>query len=111
MLIGYVNERLRKMCEDGRVAAEQLPPEVARLLPLRLSQLAAFACLAEVPCRSLLYRHRLDGRRWAGHHAVLIDGEHRVIFKPVGVSEASLDGGPDLGAVTSIEIVAVGDHR
>lgn len=110
MLIGYADEKVRRMCEDGRVARTRLPQDVAALLPLRLSQLAAFTCLSEVPSGTLLHRHRLaeDG---AAHHAVRIYEKYRVIFKLAGHFGSLADGNPDLDTVTSIEIVSIGNQR
>ena len=112
MLIGYSDERIRRVCEgeDGRAARKVLPEEVARAVPRRLAQLAAFDRLSDVPAGTPTYCHRLS-ENWAGHLAVRVDKRHRIIFKPAGQFELLPDGTTNLCTVTSIVIVAIQDYH
>jgi hypothetical protein len=49
VLLGYASKQIQKVCEEERAARKHLPQNAAGLLPLRLSQLAAFRCLKDVP--------------------------------------------------------------
>jgi plasmid maintenance system killer protein len=110
MLIGYAGEKIRKVCQDSRASRKHLPENVAKALHLRLTQLAAFARLSDVPTGTPTHRHWLT-ENWAGHLAVRVDKKYRIIFKPAGDFESLPDGTPDTKTVTSIEIVAVEDYH
>ena len=110
MLLGYASKQIQKVCEEERAARKHLPQEVAGLLPLRLSQLAAFRCLKDVPSGAPFVFHSLR-ENWSGHYAVRIDVRYRIVFKPLGESDRLPDGTPDLGTVSQVEIVAVENYH
>src|SRR4051812_12275976 len=110
MLLGYADEKIRKVCEDGKAARKRLPQDVAQALPRRLAQLAAFNNQSEIPTGTPLHHHRLS-ENWAGHYSVHIDKKYRIVFKPIGEYGLLSDGTPDLKTVTSIEIAAVEDYH
>jgi proteic killer suppression protein len=83
----------------------------AKRLKLRLDFLAAASCLDDVPPFPPTRRHELTGAR-AGHFAVDITGNWRVVFRPNhDPVPRKADGGIDLKAITAIEIVAVTDYH
>jgi proteic killer suppression protein len=108
--IGYADEKVRRICQEIRAARKHLPEDLARALPRRLTQLAAFARLSEVPTGTPTHLHRLT-ENWAGHLAVRVDKKFRIVFEPVGEFESLPDDTPDLKTVTSIEVVAVEDYH
>jgi plasmid maintenance system killer protein len=110
MLIGYASTRLQKICEEQKSARKALPKEVAELLPLRLGQLAAFACLRDVPRGTPLHCHPLRADR-AGHHAVRIDKKYRIVFRPCGEFARLADETPDPATVKEIEVTEVEDYH
>ncbi len=108
MRIGYINEEVQRLCENRDVAAQRLPERVAGLLPLRLSQLAAFERLSEVArCGFLDLRILPDPGPWAGHYAIPLGEDYQVVFGLAGEYQRFLGGSVDLGSVTCIGIVAV----
>lgn len=110
MLIGYGSTKLQKLCEESRRARKELPQEVAKMLPQRLVQLAAFPCLGDVPESAPYFRHRLTANL-AGHYSVRIDKKFRIIFLPAGEFLTLPDGTPDLKTVTAIEISKVENYH
>jgi plasmid maintenance system killer protein len=110
MLIGYSSKTLQRICEEQRKARKELPEAVAKRLPQRLNELAAFRSLADAPRGTPTHFHALS-ENFAGQYAVRIDAKYRIVFKPVGTFEQLPDGTPNLATVAEIEITAVGDYH
>jgi plasmid maintenance system killer protein len=110
MKIGYANNRLEKFCTKISSAKKDFPAGVAKLLLQRMTQLAAFERLSDVPAQTPCFRHRLT-QNLAGHYSVRIDKKFRIVFIPTGEFETLPDNTPDLKTVTSIEITSVEDYH
>jgi toxin HigB-1 len=69
------------------------------------------ACLNDVPPAPPTRRHELTGE-WAGHFAVDVTANWRLIFRPNhNPIPRVASGGFDLKAITAIEIVAIEDYH
>jgi toxin HigB-1 len=110
MDLSFATNKLARELADER-AMRRAYGDRAKRLKLRLDFLTAASCLDDVPPVPPTRRHELGGE-WAGHFAVDVTGNWRLIFRP---SQDPLprteDGGLDLKGVTAIEIVAVEDYH
>ncbi len=111
MQITFRTRSLQKRCSERKEAVKAYGDQQARKLMQRLMELNAFRNLSEVPHRPPLRRHELSGDR-KGTFAVDLVHPFRLIFipdhDPVPRTE---DGGINLAAVTSIQIIEIGDYH
>ena len=110
MLVGFRNRKLRDVAVHATVAKKSLSRESARLLPIRISQLAALECCEQIECLSDVapledWEH--DGSQ-ASCFAVSLSGKDKIAFVPVGNFSQHENGKPNLSTVTHIEIVCIG---
>lgn len=85
--------------------------ENARKIRQRLEDLAAFACLADVPGWPPFRCHPLKGQR-QGQYAVDVKHPFRLVFEPDHDPLPRLeDGGLDLRRVTAIQVLSVEDYH
>jgi toxin HigB-1 len=83
----------------------------AKTLRLRLAVLAEAKCLADVPSGTPDHCHALRQNR-KGQFAVTLYGNWRLVFRPNHDPVPQLkDGGPDLSAITAIELIEVVDYH
>lgn len=108
--IGYDSSKLEKLCLESKATRKQFPQVAAGLLQQRLFELAAFDSLGAIPSGAPLHFHALTGNL-TGHFAIRIDKKHRIVFRPGQVAETETPGMVDLGAVTEIIVVRVGDYH
>jgi len=110
MKLSFAGKKLERELTNGAAMARAYGDRAKRL-KLRLDLLAAAPTLSDVPKEPPARLHPLF-REWAGHFAVDITGNWRLIFRPNHDPVPTLDtGGPDLKAITAIEIVAVKDYH
>ena len=110
MDILFRTDKLRRLCNDDRVAMRSIGANGAKRLRQRLDDLAAAGCLEDM--RTLPGRcHELKGDR-AGQLAMDLDGGRRLTFEPATEPRPKkVDGGLDWRGVTSIRVVEVGDYH
>jgi len=110
MNLAFASKKLKRQLADekemGRAFGHVMPA-----LKRRLDLLRAAPCLEQVPIMPPLRRHELS-HDWAGHFAVVLTGNWRLVFRPDHdpVPQRS-DGGIDLAAVTAVIIVAIEDYH
>ena len=110
MDIYFANRKLRRQLERERELKKAFG-RMAGALKRRLAVLAAAENLAQVPVTPPERCHQLKGE-WAGHFAVDISRNWRLIFRPAHEPlPLTADGGIDLARVTAIEIVAIVDYH
>jgi proteic killer suppression protein len=110
MELSFATKRLARELADDR-ALSRAYGDRARRLKLRLELLAVAACLNDVPPAPPTRRHELTGE-WAGHFAVDVTANWRLIFRPNhNPIPRVASGGVDLKAITAIEIVAIEDYH
>jgi len=112
MLIGYVSKRIEGICTSKVKARKVLPNDehINRLFH-RLTMLAAYSTLAEIPILSSpLQLHPLRADR-KGSWAVSIKGKWRICFRPAGECRYEPDGSVVPQTVTEIEIVEIVDYH
>lgn len=109
MDISFASRKLEKQLSDEAQIRKAFGDRARRLM-MRLAVLRVASCLAEVPHRPPERCHALSGD-WAGHLAVDITGNWRLIFRPLPATGHAGPAAPaDLTAVTAIEIVAISNH-
>lgn len=110
MDISFANRRLRRQLENDKEMRKAFGDR-SRAIRRRLAVLQAARTLAEVPVAPPERRHQLSGE-WAGHFAVDIARNWRLVFRPKHDPLPLLpDGGIDLDRVTAIEIVGIVDYH
>lgn len=111
MLIGYANNKLKKICTETKEARKLLPQRSVPLLVQRLGELSAIGKLGDIPFNSTPFHlHPLRGTR-KGLFAVRIGPRHRIVFATAGSLAMNEDGIADPLSATEIEIVEVGDYH
>ena len=110
MDILFASRKLEKQLSD-EMRIRRAFGDRGRRLMMRLDVLKAASCLADVPYTPPIRRHALSGK-WAGHYAVDITANWRLIFRPLASSSSADPGGPDdPAAITTIEVVAIEDYH
>ena len=110
MDLSFASNKLARELADEE-AMRKAYGDRAKRLKLRLDLLVATACLDDVPPVPPTRRHELTGG-WAGHYAVDVTGNWRLIFRPNHDPVPRTEqGGVDLKSVTAIEIVSIEDYH
>jgi len=110
MNINFSTNKLQRELSDER-AMTRAYGERARKLRLRLDLLKNAVTLSDISHQPPPRRHELTGD-WAGHFAVDIQQNWRLIFYPNHSPVPLLqDGGMDLSKITAITIVAIVDYH
>jgi len=108
MQINFIDQKLRKLCENKREAEKKLGSDSARKLRSRLSDLEAADHVRELIAGR---PHPLEHDR-LGQFALDLAGGKRLVFKPnhepIPVDD---HGNIDWAEVTSIIIVFIGDYH
>lgn len=117
MQIGYEKAKWQKIAEKTKEARKALSAESADLVPRRLSQLAAFDNLGQIPERSaplhlhLLTKKRRGQKDQQGEFVIKLHGGDGIVFRPTGDYTQLADGTPDVDTVTQVEIVIIGNYH
>jgi proteic killer suppression protein len=110
MRILFASRKLKRQFSDEAALVKAFG-ERARGLMKRIDVLKAAKTLDDVPTTPPHRRHALSGK-WAGHYAVDVTGNWRLIFRPASQGGPGGKASPDdPAAVTAIEIVAVVDYH
>jgi len=108
--LSFSSGRLRKELSDDKKLARACGDR-AKPLRLRLAVLAEAKCLADVPTGTPDHCHALKHDR-KGQFSVTLRGNWRLVFRPNHNPLPLLkEGGLDLSAVTSIEMIEVVDYH
>jgi toxin HigB-1 len=113
MITKYRSRQIERVCLNPRRASRDLGARVAEALSIRLDELEAVDCLADMRHIAHSKTHELSGDR-AGQLACYLSGKMRLVFVPDFQGSDYL---PDQGAslewerVTSILIVEVYDYH
>ncbi len=110
MELRFANRKLERQLSDSK-AMRRAYGERTKRIQMRLDLLRAARSLADVPIGPPPRRHE-SSADWAGHFAVDVTGNWRLIFRPAhDPIPRSVDGGIDLNRVTAVEIVAILDYH
>lgn len=110
MDISFASRKLERQLSDEAQIRRAFGDRGRRLM-MRLDVLKAASCLADVPHTPPIRRHALSGK-WAGHYAVDVTANWRLIFRPRTASSSDDPGSADdPAAITTIEIVAIEDYH
>jgi proteic killer suppression protein len=110
MEISFATRKLHRACQD-RKSLRRTWGEAGLLVGRRLTELAAFELLANVPTTPPWHRHQLKGDR-DDQFAVNVGKSLRLVFEvandPV---PRRADGGIDLNRATAVRILEVVDYH
>ncbi len=98
MKVQYRTKKLKKECEDPRIAQNRYGSRMGNILTLRVVQLLAAENLSDIQFIRPARLHRLKGNR-AGQFAVDLVHPYRLVFIPI------LEEGEDINNLESIRIV------
>ncbi len=104
MKISFKNEKLRKICEEEKVAQKKLGKHRASLLQVRLFELDARKNVEGKEGLRFGDPHELKGNR-KGEYSVDLDKGSRVLFVPDGAIPKKNDGGMTWDGVIKIKII------
>lgn len=108
MEIEFGNPRLKKLCEDRRIATRKLGANSARRLGTRLAEIQSASTVGELFAGK---PHPLSGDR-QGEFAVSLAGGDRLVFvpndDPPRVTETGLVNWQE---VSSVKIIFAGDYH
>ena len=108
MEIDFNTEKLKNLCQVGKVAQKELGAEAAKKLMLRLQQIEALTTVNEL---ELGNPHPLTGDR-LGQFSLTISGAKRLVFKPNHYPiPCHTDGGINWSQVNKVTIVFIGDYH
>ena len=111
MRIGYVNRKLQKQCDIQKESIKKWGPKRAACVRLRVTQLHAASCLADLMTLTGADCHSLHGDR-SGQFAVDAKYPCRLVFVPDhNPLPMSADGSLDLSKVIKIKIIEVVDYH
>ena len=110
MDLSFASNKLERQLSGAKSMQKAFGDRTKRI-QMRLDLLKSAPCLADIPNVPPPRRHELGGD-WAGHFAVDVTGNWRLIFKPSHDQVPRLaDGGVDLTKVTAVEIVDINDYH
>ncbi len=109
MDIAFRREKLRKVCNDGRLLMKEYGRTRAMKIQLRLGELRAARTLAEMATLPAARCHELQGER-RGQLAVDLAHPWRLIFTPLEWIEKET-GGLDWNKVEAIVIEEIVDYH
>ena len=109
MNVHYETTKLQRVCDSAKEAQRQLGPDSAKKLLLRLNELVAASCLADIPITPPPRLHQLKSE--APEFAVVLHGGDRLVFRVAEPVPLLPDGGVDKGLVRTIVITFVGDYH
>lgn len=100
MKVEYRTKKLKKQCEDPRLAQKDFGVEIGNRLTKRIRELMAATTLMDIKNLPSARLHRLEGKR-AGQYAVDLVHPHRLVLKPI------LDEGENIENLKGITIVMI----
>jgi len=108
MDICFLDNRLRRDCNDSQRLKARYGADMAKVISRRLDDLRAARTLEDM--RHLPGRcHELGSNR-AGQLSLDLRGPHRLLFAPAhGPAPTKTDGGLDWTQVTAVEVMGVED--
>ena len=110
MNVYYDTRKLQRVCDSRTEAQRQLGPASAKKLALRLKELVAASCLADISTSPPHRLHQLKSGA-TEEFAVMLHSGDRLVFR-VGEPVPRLpDGGVDKGLVRTVVITFVGDYH
>ena len=110
MNVYYDSRKLERLCDSQGAAQRRLGPLSAKKLSLRLHELMAASCLADIPTTPPPRLHQLRSGA-TEEFAVMLHGGHRLVFR-VGEPVPRLsDGGVDKSLVRTVVITFAGDYH
>ena len=100
MIIEYRTKKLKKQCEDPKVAQKDYGKRIGNKLTQRIGELYAATSLLDIKNIPSARLHKLKGTR-ADEYAVDLVGPYRLVFLPI------LKEGGDINELESINIVRI----
>lgn len=107
MKVEYRTKKLKRQCEDPRIAQKDYGLDIGNKLTQRIDELIAATSLLDIKFNPSAGLHRLKGDR-STQYAVYLVHPFRLVFKPMLIKDADLN---KLGAITIVRIEEVEDYH
>ncbi|NLK73126.1 MAG: hypothetical protein GX285_08935 [Clostridiales bacterium] len=107
MNVEFKSKKLRKQCEDPKIAQKEFGIEMANILTQRVGELIAATSLLDIRNIPSARLHKLQGDR-CNEYAVDLVHPFRLVFKPVLKRKDDIN---DLKSIDSICIEEVVDYH
>lgn len=102
MLVEYKTNKIKKQCENPRIAQKDYGSNIGYKLTQRVEELLAATSLLDIKLIPAARLHRLEGTR-SDQYAVDLVHPHRLVFKPL------LEDNGDINKLEIINIVRIED--
>ena len=110
MEIEFKTSRLAKTCSTRKKSVRKWGDRIAKLVGLRLEELASAETLEDFRRLPHTGFHPLKGTR-KRQFAVNVGHPHRLVFEPAVPPPKAADGSLDLAAIKAIRVIEVVDYR
>lgn len=100
MKVEYKSKKLKKQCEDPKIAQKDYGLSIGNKLTQRVSELLAATSLLDIQYIPSARLHRLQGTR-SDEYAVDLVHPFRLVFKPI------LEEDGDINKLDSIDIIRI----
>ena len=107
MQVEYKTNKIKKQCEDPKVAQKNYGKDIGNKLTQRVNELIAATRLLDIKYISSARLHRLKGNR-SEEYAVDLVHPFRLIFKPMMIEYEDLN---KLSAITIVRIEEVENYH
>lgn len=110
MYIIYKNKKLKKLCENNKIAIKKLGPKSAYKLVQRLNEIKAAPNLETMVKFRIGRCHPLEGNL-KGKYALDLEHPFRLIIEPVYKEDSSYNHNLKLSNINIVKIVEVIDYH
>lgn len=107
MIVRYKSNKMRKRCEDPKVAQKDYGPNIGNKLTQRVAELIAATSLLDIKNNPSARLHRLKGDR-STEYAVDLIHPFRLILKPMDIEDGDLN---KLNTINIVRIEEVEDYH
>ena len=107
MVVEYRTQKLKKQCENPKIAQKDFGPQMRNKLTTRIGEFVAATSLLDIKNIPAVRLHRLKGDR-ADEFAVDLVHPFRLVFIPIGIAEAEYS---ELRNITAARIENVEDYH
>lgn len=107
MVVEYRTQKLKKQCENPKIAQKDFGPQMGNKLTTRIGEFVAATSLLDIKNIPAVRLHRLKGDR-SDEFAVDLVHPFRLVFIPIGIAEAEYS---ELRKITAVRIENVEDYH
>lgn len=107
MIVEYRTKKLKKQCENPKVAQKDFGADIGNKLTQRIGELVAATNLRDIMAIPAARLHKLEGNR-KNEYVVDLAHPHRLVFRPILENENDIK---KLELITVVKIEEVEDYH